>query len=770
MTMIRMSIFLTNTAMIELLKILDFVVSTSVEMSLFVAILLTTNIFAQQFMWDTVKIGGGGYTIGLTQSKTGQIFSRTDVGGIYRFDKDHWQPLMDSFPINDQNLFGTDGFSVSPNDPNTIYTVSGMYEWDEPHFILKTSEAMNNSPKWQRISPIENFNAGGNEKDRWTGKRLIAINDSSDGNDTLYLGTRMQGLFKSIDSGNRWNQITSFPFKNSTDSSTVPPEHLGILWVNVNSLNTTQIFVMLYEYGIYQSLDKGKTWKNIVNLTCYRSIFDKTPDGNTIYMTCEEGVYSFNITTQKLTNISPMDGDAYVGIDISGDGETLFVSQRCSTNGNPWNYNPIYYTKLGSTLKWNKINYDNIRLELPWISELNWFAACVSDIMCDNQYSDCRRLLYSDFFMVWFNDNIWSTDNSTNLWYTHVNGHEEMFAFGFATPPKNNNSSMATLISGEADCGGFRHIEPNEYPVTNYRLISESFMGIDFCEKDPNFMVLVTGGEGLDANNVGFISYDNGVNINNSFPSSPPIYNNDNLYGGRIYINPNDCNHWVWIPLSNYPYVTLDAGKTWTKSNGAPMNVSGVVSGWENNPEWTLGFPMHFMNDRKNGNYWYIWDFMMNIVYISNDGGFNFTMKYTELPGFEGDHTFQGGYLSTDFSKEGKLCICLGLNGLYCSYNYGEWFEKRDNIVICRMVTFGIDKSGNGSVMYIYGLTNDDKDNGKNEGCYMIDNESNGEIIRMNNNTYQLGDNVRVMMGDRNTYGTVYVGSNGRGIYYSSLL
>ena len=52
-------------------------------------------------------IGGGGYVIGVTQSKNGTIYIRTDVGGMYRQDesRSYWQPLLDYLSINDQNLF-----------------------------------------------------------------------------------------------------------------------------------------------------------------------------------------------------------------------------------------------------------------------------------------------------------------------------------------------------------------------------------------------------------------------------------------------------------------------------------------------------------------------------------------------------------------------------------------------------------------------------------------------------------------------------------------
>ena len=133
-----------------------------------------------------------------------------------------------------------------------------------------------------------------------------------------------------------------------------------------------------------------------------------------------------------------------------------------------------------------------------------------------------------------------------NIWYTQEQGHEEIFAFGLAAAPvSNTNTNEAVLFSGVADCGGFRHLSPNEYPVTTYRYISGSFMGIDFCEANTNRVLIVTGGESGDANHTLYISNDNGITFNESI-SAPPSFNNTGFYGGRIYINPTDCNHFVW--------------------------------------------------------------------------------------------------------------------------------------------------------------------------------------------------------------------------------
>ena len=104
--------------------------------------------------------------------------------------------------------------------------------------------------------------------------------------------------------------------------------HLGIFWINVNPFNTKQIFVMLNQYGIYQSLDKGNSWKNIVsNLTCYRSVFNPLFNDGLFYVTCSDGLFVYDSIKKQWNDISPMKTmNGYQGIDISRDDTVIVVA------------------------------------------------------------------------------------------------------------------------------------------------------------------------------------------------------------------------------------------------------------------------------------------------------------------------------------------------------------------------------------------------------------------------------------------------------------
>lgn len=85
----------------------------------------------EQYRWRNVKVGGGGYVTGLVihPKVPDQIYLRTDVGGIYKWDvaRNAWTALTDSFSREDWHLYGVESLALHPNDPQTLYAALGKY-------------------------------------------------------------------------------------------------------------------------------------------------------------------------------------------------------------------------------------------------------------------------------------------------------------------------------------------------------------------------------------------------------------------------------------------------------------------------------------------------------------------------------------------------------------------------------------------------------------------------------------------------------------------
>ena len=215
----------------------------------------------------------------------------------------------------------------------------------------------------------------------------------------------------------------------------------------------------------------------------------------------------------------------------------------------------------------------------------------------------------------------------------------------------------------------------------------------------------------------------------------------------------------VWIGLFQFPYITKDGGKTWTNSTGAQQAITGYAWEW-NGANWH-----QWANDRVDGNYWYF--YWYSGFFVSSDGGYNW-----KSGGYVGWENGCQPLVKTDFAKAGHVCVALGENGLRCSTDYGQNFTTIEQVNVSRLVGFGRSKSDiKQSVMYYFGISQKDRDNGIiTQAPYQIDPDT-GDHIRMDtNSTYMLGKGPQLMRGDRQTYGRVYIGSEGRGVYFSTLV
>ena len=162
--------------------------------------------------------GGGGFIPGIVFStkEPGLVYARTDIGGAYRFDSKagRWIPLLDWIGFPDWNLSGVESIAIDPRDPERVYLAVGTYtnEWASQNgAILRSS---NQGRTFQRIDLP--FKVGSNMPGRGMGERLAIDPNNSR---VLYLGTRSgHGLWRSMDSGETWAQVTSSPIPAPTMS------------------------------------------------------------------------------------------------------------------------------------------------------------------------------------------------------------------------------------------------------------------------------------------------------------------------------------------------------------------------------------------------------------------------------------------------------------------------------------------------------------------------------------------------------------------------
>ena len=91
--------------------------------------------------------------------------------------------------------------------------------------------------------------------------RVTAIDVVNDQPDIMYVGTASGGLWKSTSGGIKWDPIFDNELTASIGAVAIQQSNPSVVWVGTgegnprNSLNGG--------YGIYKSLDGGKTWKSM---------------------------------------------------------------------------------------------------------------------------------------------------------------------------------------------------------------------------------------------------------------------------------------------------------------------------------------------------------------------------------------------------------------------------------------------------------------------------------------------------------------------------
>jgi hypothetical protein len=122
---------------------------------------------------------------------------------------------MDFLTRDDWNQYGVESVALDPNDPKFVIVATGTYinSWAGNGAILRSENAGNT---WERIDlPFKN---GGNWGGRSMGERLLV--HPKDRN-TIFFGTRLNGLQVSKDRGRTWSQNQGLP-------AAKPPLPLGI--------------------------------------------------------------------------------------------------------------------------------------------------------------------------------------------------------------------------------------------------------------------------------------------------------------------------------------------------------------------------------------------------------------------------------------------------------------------------------------------------------------------------------------------------------------
>jgi hypothetical protein len=149
-------------------------------------------------------------------------------------------------------------------------------------------------------------------------------------------------------------------------------------------------------------------------------------------------------------------------------------------------------------------------------------------------------------------------------------------------------------------------------------------------------------------------------------------------------------------------------------------------------------------------------------LYISTDQGKTWT---TEQSGLPTNCSSQTGCLVILPDAQGDLWLASG-NGLY--HNTGRAAAPNltaiSGVSSADYLSFGKAAPGSSSMtLYLYGVANS-----SSTGELFRSTDNGASWIQINDPAHQWGGGVNCVTGDMRTFGTVYVGTNGRGIIWGT--
>lgn len=684
---------------------------------------------AENYTWKNVVIRGGGFVTGVVFHPTTPdlVYARTDVGGVYRWNAttQSWVALNDDIGgLNNEFMnLGVVTMAVDPVNPQRLYLATGQYtqSWAPLANLLSSTDQ---GATWTRI-PLP-FKLGGNEDGRSNGERLQVDPNQPR---ILFLGTTVDGLWRSADNARTWKKVTTFPEAAVTlvqfdQSSSTYGRPSTTIYVGVRATGTNP--------SLYRSTDAGVTWQAVpgqpqslvphhlgFGYGAQKSLYIAYSDAVGPNGASRGAVWKLNPSNDSWTDITPPTGQGgFGGLSVDASNPNTVV---VSTMDRWWPRDEVYRTTNGGA-SWSAVFdrsvFDNA--SAPWsiARSVHW----AGDIDIDP--TNPNRVMFITGYGIWAANDLTRTDAGQTVHWTFLNTElEETVPIAIASP----TSGTFHLLSALGDIGGFRHRYLRGSPplVDYFNPYRGTTHSIDFAENNAAKIVRT-----VDATTRGLYSNDNGATWSYFASAAPGAMTNG---AGMISISADGSNL-VWVPSNSTASYSRDNGVTWTPSVGAPPAGSRRP-----------------VSDRVNSSKFYIFNTPTGEMYRSLDGGTTFAIGASNLP--------KTGDVQAVPGLEGNLFLSTWTNGLFHSTDSGATFVKVATVQEANKVGFGKAAPGQAHpAIYIWG-----KVDGVT-GFYRSD-DIGATWVRINDDQHQYGF-INQITGDPRIYGRVYLATGGRGIIY----
>ncbi|WP_128435233.1 WD40/YVTN/BNR-like repeat-containing protein [Streptomyces cyaneus] len=700
----------------------------------------------QAYRWRTAVMGGTGFVTGVLfhPSVRGLAYARTDIGGAYRWDDRtaNWAPLTDHLGWDDWNLLGVEAMAVDPAHPGRLYLALGTYaqSWATNGAVLRSDDR---GATWARTDLTVKL--GGNEDGRGAGERLLV--DPRD-SDTLWLGTRHDGLLKSSDRGATWAAASGFPGTPSASGQGVTllvaaGRTLYAGWGDGDGTSGTK--------NLYRTSD-GTTWEAVPGQPSgtaakvpIRAAYDRSTSH--LYVTyanapgpngqSDGSVHKLCTLNGKWTEVTPVkpggttaDGSA----DTFGYGGVAVDARRPGTlvvsTNNRWAAVDTVFRSTDGGRTWTSLK-DTAVLDVSETPFLKWgqdkpkFGWWIQALALDPY--DSRHIVYGT------GATLYGTRDLRN-WAPQIRGLEETSVRQLISPPVG----AAHLISGNGDIGVMYHESLTASPSRGMASNPVFGSATGLAQAAAKSAYVVRTGWGDHGN--GAYSNDGGQTWA-PFAAQPSIAKDA---PGPIATNADgSVLLWVFVHWdgTKYPaYRSADNGATWSEVSSFPKGATPVA-------------------DPADPTLFYAYDTDTGTLLASTDSGRTFTARASGLP--SGDSQFE---LVAAPGRSGDLWLSTKGNGLYRSTDGGATFTK---VASCwASYTLGFGKAADGAdypAIYMVGST------GTITAVHRSDDGAK-TWVRINDDQHQWGWIGETITGDPRIHGRVYVATNGRGVQYGDLV
>jgi hypothetical protein len=740
--------------------------------------------------YTSAKWGGGGYVTGIVYHPTswGVMYARTDVGGAYRWNNSNgsWTPITDGigFGGGETSYHGVESIGLDPTNDNKIYLVTGVashdYVGNPINGRIYVSNDRGNS--WTHYDLP--FPVGANDSGRAIGERLKLdpVNPS-----TMFYASRTAGLWKSTNSGQTWTQ-TSLSSKvlsaseiSSLSQNGAAPVGVEQIMFDNSSVGTNQTTWILYaaiapDYvqkagltsTLYKSVNGGFSWTPVAVPSTvsgyYIPSMKRTSDGN-YYVVFNKNtgqgaagpgyLYKFGGTTNgdqwSAQPLASTTQGGYGSVSVSGSGSTTRIA--LAVTGTWSDGQPVIQLSdnAGAPGTWREIAAGMTH----WGS--NGYRGWVDDVAIDPLSPD--HIMHVTGGGIW---ETWNASSTAPTWDEPLNNFEEVCPAAVVTPPAG---ASYPFIQASGDIGIWLQdslgTRPTKTPANEWT----NGYAASVLWSDSTFIVAAGTLNKDGVNKVPFGSWSgDGGNTWTRFPTLPAGV----VDAGAETIVATSRSNIVWAPAGLVPSWSTNNGASWNATNLPALPAVGIDRGYR------------LVVDGRNPNKVYAydsggasWNNTTGKVFVSTDGGHNFTLSQGSVTANLAANAFGSTALAVNPNVEGDLWLADG-NALYHSTDSGATWTKQSGFATvpsngstgtlygASAIALGKVQAGSSYSAEVYVV-------GTRNGVWGIyhSNDAGATWARFNDDAHQYGG-INSIAGDWNTFGRIYFSGAGRGVIYTN--